>query len=247
MGHDPEGAAATYLAGELHARQRERFERHLLGCDACWGEVQAARRGRALGESLRELAPQWLRERVRGSVEAASAASIGSMARPVALVGAAGWRGRRRSLAVGSALAVLVMVAAAVLATLRPAGQPAVIAAAVAGYRAGGLDGAVAVGVPPPARRLGDLRWQGAQRGRLADLEVVAHHYRDPAGRRVTLLVADHSFPEAVGASHPPGAATWVAEADGVVLLCAERPSPSLLLGGDRAQVLAVAARLGLR
>jgi hypothetical protein len=31
------------------------------------------------------------------------------------------------------------------------------------------------------------------------------------------------------------------------VLLCAERPSPSLLLGDDRAQVLAAAARLGLR
>jgi Putative zinc-finger len=246
VGHDPERAAATYLAGELHARQRERFERHLLGCDACWGEVQAARRGRALGESLRELAPQRLRERVRGSVAAASAASPGAMGRPVALAGMAGWRGRRRPLAVGSLLAVLVMVAAGVLATLRQADQPAVIAAAVAGYRAGGLDGAAA-GVPPPARRLGELRWQGAQRGRLADLEVVAHHYRDTDGRRVTLLVADHSFPEAAGASHPPGAATWVAEADGVVLLCAERPSPSLLLGDDRAQVLAVAARLGLR
>jgi hypothetical protein len=31
-----------------------------------------------------------------------------------------------------------------------------------------------------------------------------------------------------------------------VVLLCAERPSPSLLLGTDQEVVLAAAARLGL-
>jgi hypothetical protein len=233
MSHEPEVAATVYLAGSLDAAGRERFEEHLLACEECWREVQLAHRGRALAESLREVAPQPLRDRVRASVAAASRSDR---------------RRWRRPLAVASvAVTVLAVVAAGVLATLRPADQPQVIAAAVAGYRAGGLDTAVAAGVPPPARRLGDLGWQGAQRGRVGGLEVVAHHYRDTAGRRVMLLVADRSFPEAAGARHPPGAATWVAEADGVVLLCAERPSPSLLLGGDRAQVLAVAARLGLR
>jgi hypothetical protein len=75
---------------------------------------------------------------------------------------------------------------------------------------------------------------------------VVAHEYRDAAGRQVTLLRADRSFPEAVGASHPPGTAIWVAEVDGVGVLCADRPSPSLLVGRDLAAVLQAASRLGL-
>ena len=144
------------------------------------------------------------------------------------------------------AATVVAVVAAAVLANQRPTDQPRVIAAAVASYLAGGLQGAPLSGVRPPVARLGDLRWQGAERGRLAGLEVVAHHYRDSAGRRVTLLVADRSFPEAIGARHPPGVQTWTAEVDQVVLLCAERPSPSLLLGTDQEVVLAAAARLGL-
>jgi hypothetical protein len=63
----------------------------------------------------------------------------------------------------------------------------------------------------------------------------------------VTLLLADRSFPEAVGASHPPGTAIWVAEVGGVAVLCADRPSPSLLVGRDRAEVLLAASQLGLR
>ena len=73
MGHDPPPAAAAYLGGELGRRQRERFQVHLLACEACWGEVQAARRGRALAESAREVAPQHLRDRVRATVEATPA------------------------------------------------------------------------------------------------------------------------------------------------------------------------------
>lgn len=52
--------------------------------------------------------------------------------------------------------------------------------------------------------------------------------------------------PEAVGASHPPGTAIWVAEVEGVAVLCADRPSPSLLVGRDRAEVLVAASQLGL-
>ena len=73
MGHDPPRAAAAYLVGELGRRQRERLEAHLLTCEACWQEVQAARRGRALAESAREVAPQHLRDRVRATVEATPA------------------------------------------------------------------------------------------------------------------------------------------------------------------------------
>jgi anti-sigma factor RsiW len=73
MAHDPAGLAAAYLGGELGRRQRERYERHLLECEHCWWEVQTARRGRELAESLRELAPQRLRERIRATVETAPA------------------------------------------------------------------------------------------------------------------------------------------------------------------------------
>jgi len=70
MRHDPERMAAAYLAGELRWRQRERFEAHVLACDDCWREVGLGRRGRALAESMRQVAPQRLRERVRATVAA---------------------------------------------------------------------------------------------------------------------------------------------------------------------------------
>jgi hypothetical protein len=232
VSHEPEVAAAVYLAGALDAPERERFEEHLLACEECWGEVRMAHRGRALAESLREVAPQPLRERVRASVAAASRS---------------GRRRRHRPLvAVAAAATVLAVVAGGFLARQGDAGQPAVIAAAVASYRTGQLEGSAASPARPPVRQTGDLVWRGARQGRLAGLPVVAHDYRDAAGREVTLLRGDRSFPEAVGAGHPPGTAIWVAEVDGVAVLCADRPSPSLLVGRDRAEVLEAASRLGL-
>jgi hypothetical protein len=232
VSHEPEVAAAVYLAGSLDAVERERFEDHLLACEECWQEVQTAHRGRALGESLREVAPQLLRERVRASVAAAS--------RPDRHLG------RGPLVAAVAVATVLAVIAGGVLVGQRLAGQPAEITAAVAGYRSGALEGSVVSSARPPVRQAGDLRWRGARQGRLAGLPVVAHDYRDAAGRPLILLLADRSFPEAVGARHPPGAAIWVAEVDGVAVLCADRPSPSLLVGPDQAQVLLAASRLGL-
>ena len=231
MSHEPEVAAAVYLAGSLDAAERERFEEHMLGCEECWGEVRTAHRGRALAESLREVAPQPLRERVRASVVAASRSDR---------------RRHRRPLAAAIVAAVVAVVAGGLLARQGDAGQPAVIAAAVASYQTGHLDGSAATPAQPPVRQSGDLVWRGARQGRLAGLPVVAHDYRDAAGRQVTLLRADRSFPEAVGASHPPGTAIWVAEVDGVAVLCADRPAPSLLVAPDRAEVLKAASQLGL-
>jgi hypothetical protein len=68
MRHDPEGMAAAYLGSELRRWQRERYEAHLLACDD-WQELGLGRRGRALAESVRQVAPQRLRERVRATVE----------------------------------------------------------------------------------------------------------------------------------------------------------------------------------
>jgi len=103
------------------------------------------------------------------------------------------------------------------------------------------------VAEPPPARRLGDLQWRASGRGEVAGLPVIAHTYQDAAGHRVVLLRADRLFPEAAGARPMPGGATWIAEVDGVVLFCADRPAPSLVVGQDRAEVLLAAQRLGLR
>jgi hypothetical protein len=232
VSHEPEVAAAVYLAGTLDAAERERFEEHLLACEECWGEVRTAHRGRALAESLREVAPQPLRERVRASVAAASRSDRRRRNRPLAVTVVAA--------------AVLAVVAGSILVTQRPASQPAVITAAVASYRTGDLDGSASSPARPPVRQAGDLQWRSARQGRLAGLPVVAHDYRDAAGRKVTLLRADRSFPEAAGANHPPGTAIWVAEVDGVAVLCADRPSPSLLVGRDRAEVLLAASQLGL-
>lgn len=71
MGHD-ETRVVPYLAGDLNAAGTEAFEGHLVDCDDCWRAVGADRRGRALAEGLRELAPPSLRDRVRMGVEADS-------------------------------------------------------------------------------------------------------------------------------------------------------------------------------
>ncbi len=68
MGHD-ELRAASYVAGTLTVADVESFEAHLVECDRCWAAVAQNRRGRALGEGLREPAPPDLRDRVRMQVE----------------------------------------------------------------------------------------------------------------------------------------------------------------------------------
>ena len=230
MGHDPQRLAAAYLGGELSRRRRERVEAHLLVCEDCWEEVQAARRGRALAESVREVAPHDLRDRIRATVEVVPA---GRRRRAV------GWTG------LAAAVCVAAVLAGGLLVTGRQPTQPATIAAAVASYREGGATWRGPAD-PPPIRQLDDLRWRGSGRGTLGGLPVVAHTYQDPAGDRVVLLQADRSFPTAVGAHHPAGSDTWISEVEGVVLFCADRPAPSLVVGQDRAQVLLAAARLGL-
>jgi hypothetical protein len=229
MRHDPERMAAAYLAGELGRRERERFEAHILECDDCWGEVGLGRRGRALAEAMREVAPQRLRERVRATVAAAPPPRH---------------RARRGVLAAAMTVLVAVVVAGGLLLAQQPT-QPPAIAAAVASYRAG-VSAWTGVAEPPPARRLGDLRWHASGRGEVAGLVVLAHTYQDAAGHRVVLLRADRAFPEAAGARPMPDGPTWIAEVDGVVVFCADRPAPSLVVGQDRADVLLAAQRLGL-
>ena len=62
---------AAYLGSELDPAEVEAVEAHLLDCDGCWQAVHEARRGRALAEAMRELAPASLRDRVRMTAKAA--------------------------------------------------------------------------------------------------------------------------------------------------------------------------------
>jgi hypothetical protein len=207
-----------------------------LAATTAGGEVTAGRQGRALAEGLREVAPQPLRERIRATIAAAPAP-------------------RPRRVRLGTGLPALLWVAAALVAVgvaggllaarERPPAQPAPITAAVASYRDGVADW-TPTAEAPPARQLGGLTWQGARRGALAGLPVVAHAYQDTAGHRLVLLLAGHAFPQAVGARHASSGATWTAQISGVVLFCADHPAPSLLLGADQAEVLAAAQQLGL-
>src|SRR6266567_1539934 len=201
MRHDPERTAAAYLAG-----------------DDGWREVTAGRQGRALAESLREVAPQHLRERIRATIAAAPAPP-------------------RRRIRLGTRMPALLGVVAALLAAAvaggllaareRAPAQPAPITAAVASYREG-VAAWTPTGEPPPARQLDGLTWQGATRGELAGLPVVAHTYQDVA-------------------RHASSGATWTARVDGAVLYCADHPAPSLVVGADQAEVLVAAQQLGLR
>ena len=234
MHHDPERTAAAYLAGELGPRPRERFEAHMLACDDCWREVKAGREGRALAESLREVAPQHLRERIRATIAAAPAPRRRRMrVRMPALLG------------VAATLAALLAAGGVLAVRARGPVQPAPITAAVASYRVGPSAWNPTTEAPP-TRQLGNLTWRASGRGEVAGLPVVAHTYQDPVGRLVVLLQAVRPFPQARGAGHQPGRAAWTAEVDGVALFCADNPTPALLLGDDQAEVLAAAQRLGL-
>jgi anti-sigma factor RsiW len=66
--HDPERNAAEYVSGELTARARRWFERHILECDDCWREVLLGRFGRRMAEDAREPVPPGLRDRVRAAI-----------------------------------------------------------------------------------------------------------------------------------------------------------------------------------
>ena len=78
--HDSETAAASHLGGALRPRATRAFERHLLGCEQCWREVDAGRAGRRLAESARQVAPPELREQLRAVI--ASQTSGGTVRRP---------------------------------------------------------------------------------------------------------------------------------------------------------------------
>jgi hypothetical protein len=230
--HDHSDATTgAYLAGELPAAQREAFEHHLLTCDACWADVDAGRRGRALVEQAREPAPDHL----HGQVIAAVAKHSG---------------GRRPRVPVPAtvAVALVLALASAVLAwSVRPDGQAAPIRLAVAGYRADQLPGP---GIPDQAGPdLTGLRLveAGAGTGQLAGQPVTGYAYRDATGRRILIYRSPQPFPMPTGSAHPTGPDAAAAATDhGVTVLCSRHPHTLLVLGDDAQLVWQVATALDL-
>ncbi|CAN5778175.1 hypothetical protein BH23ACT12_BH23ACT12_22890 [soil metagenome] len=208
----------------MSAHRRQKFEEHLLGCAACWEEVTQARRGRAIGESLRELAPQALREDLRAAtldqelnrkeldLRWLSAAAVMILA----ILGSAavfGLRGRSPSLLQ----------------------QPASITQAVTDYQNQRLP---AEG--PAARPAPDLAGMGftvtaGGSGVAGSVRVDGFSYLDAQGRRLQLYLSSEPFPEAAGArmvlDRPDSA--WIASSGDIRMLCAQEPFPLLALSDD--------------
>jgi hypothetical protein len=221
--HDPERDAAGFLSGEQGRRRRERFERHLLACDQCWTEVWLARRGRALAELAREIAPAHLREDVRAAV---------------ALAGP-GRRRRPAFLPASIAIVIAGAVAAAFLLT-HHSSQPGAIAAALASYRADDVPAAAPASHHTPDLSDAGLIPTASGRSALDGLDADVFAYHGASGRRIFLFLSSQLFPQAAGATRRAGSVhAWQATDRGLTLVCADRPVSYLVVGADTSLVRA--------
>lgn len=249
--HDSEAEAARFLGGALSARAHRAFERHLVGCEACWREVELGRSGRRLVESAREVAPPELRERLRALVASESA-------EPAARIDRRGRLGRwlrhgaqaHPWLLTGAAALVVAVPFGVRQVGQSPAavGQPVAISQAVSGFREHRLPGTRLPQAPAPDLAMLGLTPVGAAAGAVAGTEVTAFSYRDAAGRDVMVYLSAQPFPTAVGAwrlagdDRPEG--PWVATTRGVTVLCGRSPHALLVLSLDRQLVLDTAGVL---
>jgi len=229
VSHDPDRDAAAFLGGAMRARRATAFEKHLLECEECWREVAEGRRGRALIESVRELAPAGAREDLR------------------AAVAAAGTSERERSWLGGAAAAVALLGLGATLLFLRGPHQPAAITEAVADFRSGRMPVAAAPKRPTPDLSSAGLHLVGAGSGSVGSLGVDAYAYRDAAGRELLVYLSDLPFPLAAGAVPSDGAGSrWSAHDGDVQLLCAQRPHSMLLVSDQEGVLRSAAIALGV-
>ena len=226
MRHDPERNAAAYLGGLLSTRRRRKFESHIVECEDCWREVDSGRKGRAVAESGRELAPQVLRERVRAAVESVTP------------------KPKRRWAFGAVALAAAAMIVGFLYLGGRP-DQPETIESVLATFEAERTIGHPIEPMLP--HKLEDLTLTRSEAGRFEGLRATAHYYVDQAGHEVVVYQAEKEWPVALGAEHDSESHTWEAEADDLTLFCASDPAPFLIVGDDAGEVHLAAATLGLR
>lgn len=260
MGHDPERAASSYLAGDMSAEQRSAFSEHLLACDACWSEVSLAQQGRGALEAARTVAPADLRDRVRALADTQGPGPQADRTQDHGSGGpgtpARGGGRRRAPVLVAVALLGAVLGGAAVQTGLGrsaagPAADPAALRAAVVDFSARELPGRQLPDGGAPDLSALALRPVGAGGGSYAGLDVDGYAYRDEAGRRIVLYLSAEPFPRAADARPlapadrgPDG--PWVIDRDGVVVLCARAPHALLVVGEDEALVRRTALTLGV-
>jgi len=234
--HDPESDAARFLGGAMPVEESAAFSAHLLRCADCWSEVEQARRGRSLAESVRTAASPALRDRVRGLVDA-DRLDVDDPS-----------RGRRRwLLPVGLPVAAAAAIALVVALGSSGTPEPPSLRQAVADYTAERLPGAQLPGQRAPDLTALRLQPVGAGGGSYAGLEVDGFAYLDPAGRRVVLYVSDDPFPEAPGAQQLSDAdGPWIVRRGDVTVLCARLPHALLVVGEDDRLVRSTAQALGV-
>ena len=243
MRHDAERDAARFLGGSMSAQDRDAFSVHLLSCTVCWTEVDQARRGRLLVESLRTSAPAALREHVRGLVEAESR-DLEADHDPAAATSPPPWR--RWLVPVGVPAAAAAVVALVVVLGGGTTEPPA-LRQAVSDFSEQRLPGAQLPDQGAPDLSQLQLQPVGAGGGSYAGLDVDGYAYRDPVGRRVVLYLSDQPFPEAPGAQRLAGEdGPWIAQRGEVTVLCARVPHALLVVGQDDELVRSTASVLGV-
>ncbi|MGI8408023.1 MAG: hypothetical protein ACR2L3_05890, partial [Actinomycetota bacterium] len=136
---------------------------------------------------------------------------------------------------------LLVAVVAGMAAFWSPARDPQEIRETLAMFREQRAGSAAAPQLPP---RLGSLELVRSFSTDVGEIKAVAHTYVDPSGDEVVVLVADEHWPVADGARHDNAGDTWVAERDGLVMICLDEPAPSLVVGDDLHDVELVAYAL---
>jgi len=229
--HEPDIDAAAYVSGLMRPRERRRFERHLLTCDACWQEVRLDREGRLLAEGGREAAPSGLRDSVRAAVAAGAEPGLGA----VDIANTASARRRRSAArpdwALGTAAAALVvLLTAGALVWSRGPHEPAPISAALDAYSRSVITATDHHMTPPDLTEVG-LTSTGAETMALADMPVEAFAYRTSDGKRLTLFMAHETFPRAIEAG--VDGATWLAHHDGLTLASSTAPVSYLVVSTD--------------
>jgi hypothetical protein len=80
----------AFLAGDMGQADAQRFDDHLLECEACWRAVREDRAGRQAAHVLREPAPAGLADRVTFAVEVAGSAHTAPQ-RPARAAGRSRW------------------------------------------------------------------------------------------------------------------------------------------------------------
>jgi len=228
--HDPEQLAARFIDGRLGRTERWRFERHLVECRECWGQVQQARAGRSAAESLRVVAPSRVRERVRATPELDSTATAAAT--------------QRRSRSGPALVAVAVVLAAVVVGVVTRDADRATgtLPDVVAAYRDPGTWRAATAS--PPALVLAGLRWTATRATAIDDERVLGFTYDGRPGDSVLVVRQAGSLEPPVDAD-PVAGADWRAELDGVTVICTQPPDQYLVIGTDPALVTQAARTLG--